>query len=106
MLQKLLEGLKKLGSMVNIGDKTKSSFQALKDDVVGSFVLRKPDLDLDYDPATGKVVLELNHTGCEARLPFGKYLVDGAHQIGIGVLEGNEQREVLAPSMATPKTEE
>ncbi len=108
MLDKLLNGIRKLASFVNVGDKTKGSLQAIKDDFTSSFALRKPDLDLDYDPATGKVILELNHGGAEARLPFGRYIVDGAHNLGIGQLEGGNgpEREVLAPLVQIPATED
>lgn len=95
MWDKVSNAIKGLGSLFNVGEKTKLSLTAIKDDFTSSFAYRKPDLDIDYDPRTGKVVVELNHHGLEARLPFGRYLVDGAHRAGIGVLEGNAQTEVI-----------
>lgn len=95
MFDKVINAIKGLGSLFNVGEKTKTSLAAIKEDFTNSFAYRKPDLDIDYDPRTGKVVVELNHHGLEAKLPFGMYLVDGAHRAGIGVLEGNAQTEVL-----------
>lgn len=101
-MDKLTNSIKGLASFFNVGDKTKQSLANIKQDFISSVAFRKPDLDLDYDPRTGKVILELNHGGVEAKLPFGAYIVSGAHSAGIGVLEGNDM-EVLRPLVVTPQ---